>query len=91
MRGFGLRCGAIASSVAHDAHNIVIVGSNDDDMLAALRAVETLGGGHVVVGQGAVRAQVPLPIAGLLSDQPVEAVRDMVDQLHQLRLKPGHN
>jgi adenine deaminase len=63
---------AIASSVAHDAHNIVIVGASDADMLAALRAVEALGGGQVVVEQGAVRAQVPLPIAGLLSDQPVE-------------------
>jgi len=82
VRGFGLRRGAIASSVAHDAHNIVIVGASDDDMLAALRAVEACGGGQVVVEQGAVLARIPLPIAGLLSDQPVEAVRDMVDQLH---------
>jgi adenine deaminase len=82
VRGFGLRSGAIASSVAHDSHNIIVVGANDDDMLAALRVVEALGGGQVVVDQRRVLAQAPLPIAGLISDQPIEAVRDMVDQLH---------
>jgi adenine deaminase len=61
---------------------VIIVGVDDDDMLAALKAVEALDGGQVVVESGAVLAQLPMPIAGLISDQPVEVVRDMVDQLH---------
>jgi adenine deaminase len=82
VRGFGMQRGAIASSVAHDSHNVIIVGVDDADMLAALKAVEAMDGGQVVSDGGAVLAQLPLPIAGLISDQPVEAVRDMVDQLH---------
>jgi adenine deaminase len=82
VRGFGMRRGAIASSVAHDSHNVIIVGVDDDDMLAALKAVEALDGGQVVVAGGEVLARLPLPIAGLISDQPVEAVRDMVNGLH---------
>jgi len=81
VRGFGLRRGAIAGSVAHDSHNVIVVGANDDDMLTALRAVEALGGGQVVVAQGQALAQLPLPVAGLLSEEPVEQVRDMVEQL----------
>ncbi len=83
VRGFGLQRGAIASSVAHDSHNVILVGTNDDDMLAALRAVEAMGGGQVAVADGAVLASLAMPIAGLMSDQPVEAVRDQVDALHQ--------
>jgi adenine deaminase len=82
VRGFGMQRGAIASSVAHDSHNVIIVGVDDDDMLAALKAVEALDGGQVVIEGGAILAQLPMPIAGLISDQPVEAVRDMVDLLH---------
>lgn len=82
VRGFGMQRGAIASSVAHDSHNIIVVGTHDDDMLAALKAVEALGGGQVAVLNGEVLAQLPMPIAGLMSDQPIEAVRDMVDGLH---------
>jgi adenine deaminase len=72
--GLGLREGAIASSVAHDAHNIIVAGTNDDDMARAVRAVEAMGGGLVLVVNGAVRGQLPLPIAGLLSDQPAASV-----------------
>jgi adenine deaminase len=82
VRGFGMQRGAIASSVAHDSHNVIVVGTDDDDMLAALKAVEAMDGGQVVVAGGAVLAQLPMPIAGLISDQPIEAVRDMVDRLH---------
>ena len=82
VRGFGMQRGAIASSVAHDSHNVIVVGVDDDNMLAALKAVEALGGGQVVVDDGELLAHLPLPIAGLISDQPIEAVRDMVDELH---------
>ncbi len=73
--------GALASSVAHDSHNIIVVGTNDADMLAAVEAIVALGGGQVAVADGEVLARVPLPIAGLMSDQPLAVVREQVDQL----------
>jgi adenine deaminase len=81
VKGFGLREGAIASSVAHDSHNIVVVGSDDADMRAAVEAVVEMGGGQVVMADGQVKAQLPLPIAGLMSDQPLEEVRDRIGAL----------
>ncbi len=69
-RGFKLRTGALASSVAHDAHNLVAVGVNDRDIVVALRHLVGLGGGLVVVQDGNVTADVPLPIAGLVTDRP---------------------
>ncbi len=78
VKGFGLTRGAIASSVAHDNHNIVVVGASDVDMLSAARAVAEHGGGQAVVSAGRVMAAVPLPIAGLMSDLPLEEVRDRV-------------
>jgi adenine deaminase len=74
VRGFGLRSGALASTVAHDAHNIVVVGMSDDDMAAAVARLVETGGGVVVVDGGRVRAELPLPIAGLLSDRPLDDV-----------------
>ena len=81
VQGLGLRRGAIASSVAHDSHNVVLVGASDDDMRAALAAVAEMGGGQVVVEDGEVRAACPLPIAGLMSDRPLAEVRDQVEAL----------
>jgi adenine deaminase len=74
VRGFGLRSGAIASTVAHDAHNLVVVGVKDDDMLRAVRRLTDTGGGVVVVDSGIVRAELKLPVAGLLSDASLEDV-----------------
>jgi adenine deaminase len=81
VRGFGLQRGAIASSVAHDAHNIVVVGMNDASMAAAVRRLANRGGGIVVVDGAEVLAEQPLPVAGLLSDAPLEEV---VEQSHVL-------
>jgi adenine deaminase len=81
LRGFGLQRGALASSVAHDSHNIVVVGTSDADMLAAVHAVAEMGGGQAAVAGGQMLASVPLPIAGLLSDQPLETVRAQVEEL----------
>jgi adenine deaminase len=78
VRGFGLKRGAIASTVAHDNHNIVVVGASDEDMLAAARTVADTGGGQAVVADGKVLASVPLPIAGLMSDLPLEDVRSRI-------------
>jgi adenine deaminase len=74
VRGFGLRSGALASTIAHDAHNIVVVGVDDDDMARAVRRLTELRGGEVVVESRGVRAELPLPIAGLLSDARLETV-----------------
>jgi adenine deaminase len=82
VKGFGLKTGAIASSVGHDSHNICVVGANDSDMAAAVNRLREIQGGFVVVSGGVVRAELALPIAGLMSDLPFEAVRDA---LHPLR------
>jgi adenine deaminase len=74
VRGLGLRRGAIASTVAHDAHNIVVAGVNDDDMVRAARRLAELGGGMVAVHDRGVRAELALPVAGLMSAAPAEQV-----------------
>jgi adenine deaminase len=77
VRGFGLRRGALASSYAHDSHNIVVVGVNDEDMFRAAVQVASLQGGLVVAADGRVVASLPLPVAGLMSARPIdEVVRD---------------
>lgn len=74
VRGFGLRSGALASSVAHDSHNIVCVGMNDRDILFAVETLKRLGGGLCVVNNGNVLAELALPIAGLVSDRAAPEV-----------------
>jgi adenine deaminase len=74
VSGSGLRRGALASSVAHDAHNLVAIGMTDDDLCAAITRLATIGGGIVAVEDGAVLAECPLPVAGLLSDAPLAEV-----------------
>jgi adenine deaminase len=76
VRGSGLRRGALASTVAHDAHNIVVVGMDDEDMTRAVERLGELGGGIVVVDGGEVKAELPLPVAGLLADAPLAEVID---------------
>ncbi|HEU5430413.1 MAG TPA: adenine deaminase [Thermomicrobiales bacterium] len=83
VRGFGLRRGALASSIAHDAHNIVAVGADDADLLAAIVAVADMGGGLAAVADGEVVAQLPLPVAGILSDQPLSAVAARYAELEE--------
>jgi adenine deaminase len=74
VRGFGLEAGALGSTVAHDAHNIVVVGVDDGDMVRAVQRLAELGGGIVAVESRGVRAELPLPVAGLLSDAPLADV-----------------
>jgi adenine deaminase len=74
VRGSGLERGALASTVSHDAHNIVVVGVTDEDMALAVTRLAELGGGIVAVEDGAVQAELPLPVAGLLADAPLEEV-----------------
>ena len=74
VQGFGLKEGALASSVAHDSHNIISVGCNDRDIFGAVKAVEEMGGGLAVVKNGEVLSGLPLPIAGLMSCEPLGKV-----------------
>lgn len=76
VKGFGMKRGALASSVGHDSHNICVVGADDADMAAAVNRLREIQGGFVVVSDGAVKAELALPIAGLMSDRPFEDVRD---------------
>jgi len=80
-RGFGLQAGALASTVAHDSHNIVAAGTTDEDLRFALHAVEQIGGGLVAVRGSQILAAVPLPIAGLISDRPGHEVAAQVRRL----------
>ncbi|MGD2096513.1 MAG: adenine deaminase [Desulfobacterales bacterium] len=81
VKGFGLRHGALASSVAHDSHNIIIVGTTDADMQAALQTVVQMGGGLAAVSNQKVLARLALPLAGLMSFEPVGEVRNQLDRL----------
>jgi len=74
LRGMPIQNGAIATTVGHDSHNLVVAGDNDADMLSAIDALESCGGGYVVVSQGEILARLPLPIAGLMSDAPLETI-----------------
>jgi adenine deaminase len=89
VRGFGLRAGAFASTVAHDAHNLVVVGVSDADMAVCAARAQELGGGLVVARDGEVRGELALPVAGLLSDQPVEEVAGRLTQLQALLREQG--
>jgi adenine deaminase len=79
VRGFGLRRGAMASSVANDCHNIVVVAVDDEDGLVAARAVADMRGGIAVVADGELRAAIALPLAGLMADEAPELVADQLD------------
>jgi adenine deaminase len=89
LHGLGLKAGAMASSVAHDAHNIVVVGTNDADMVAAVREIERLQGGLVVTQDGAIVDQLPLPIGGLMSSLPIADVAQTLERLDQLVASMG--
>ena len=79
VRGLGLREGAIASSVAHDHHNLIVAGADDVSMMTAARRVGALHGGMVVASGERVLAEVPLPVGGLMSTEPVETVKAQVE------------
>jgi adenine deaminase len=79
VKGFGLQRGAIATSLAHDAHNIIVVGVDDGDMARAVGRLSETGGGLVVIADRGVQAELPLPVAGILSDAPFEEVVELSD------------
>jgi len=83
VKGFGLKRGALASSIAHDSHNIIAVGTSDLDIFTAIKEVEKMHGGLVVCSEGEVSMVLPLPVAGLLSPEPLEAVVDKFENLER--------
>jgi len=83
VQGFGLKNGAFGSSVAHDSHNIVLVGTNDADMLKVTEIIQAMKGGLAVVSDGKVLASLPLPIAGLMSEASVAQVNLQLETLHR--------
>ena len=78
LKGFGIKGGAVATSVAHDSHNLIVAGDNDEDILLAIEAVKENQGGYAIVSEGKVIDVLPLPIAGLMSDKSSEAVTKKV-------------
>lgn len=83
VNGLHLKKGAIATTIAHDSHNVVVTGVNDADIVRAVKAIETISGGIVVVNDGEVIASLPLPIAGLMTDQKASTVVSEVNELHK--------
>lgn len=88
LEGLGIKHGAVASTVAHDSHNLVVAGDNDEDMLMAIESLRDCGGGYSVVSRGVVLARLPLPIAGLMTAAPVNDVLEiqqaLLDALYSL-------
>jgi adenine deaminase len=89
VMGFGLKSGAIASSVSHDSHNIIIVGVSDKDILLALKEIVKLGGGQIVVNKGKILERLALPIAGLISCKPINIVNKKIENLIKFSKKLG--
>lgn len=91
LEGIGIKHGAVASTVAHDSHNLVVAGDNDEDMLMAIESLRDCGGGYSVVSRGVVLARLPLPIAGLMTAAPVNDVLEiqqaLLDALYSLGAK----
>ena len=91
VQGFGLKRGALASSVAHDSHNIICVGTSDAEIKAAVQAVADMGGGLAVVADGQTIASLALPVAGLMSDRPLEEVVEDFKDLEAAAARTGTN
>lgn len=89
VHGFGLTSGALATTVGHDSHNLILVGTNDSDMLVAAEQLRRMDGGLVVVKNGEALASLPLPIAGLMSDSPLENVRQANYELSEAATSLG--
>ena len=89
VKGFGLKRGALASSVAHDSHNIIVAGTNDNDIFLAIKEVERWQGGLVVCADSSILAALPLPIAGLLSDESLEMVVDKFQKVEEAAASLG--
>ena len=89
VKGFSIQCGALAQTVAHDAHNLLVIGTNDEDMAIAANALIECGGGLVAVQNGKILGKVPLPIAGLMSDKPLEVMSEEIEKVEKAWVDMG--
>lgn len=89
MKGYGIRKGAIATTVSHDSHNIIAVGDNDEDILRAILELERIQGGYVIVSEERVVDSLPLLIAGLMSDRPAQEVQKKIGEMVKRARKMG--
>ena len=89
VKGYGLQRGATATSVAHDSHNIIACGVNDADILCAVNRLREIGGGMVVAEGGAIVAELALPLAGLMTDRPLEEVNQALESCKQAAIQRG--
>ena len=93
VKGYGIHGGAIASSVSHDSHNIIVVGDNDRDMAIAVKEMMRTQGGYTLVCNGEIYGTLPLPVMGLMSDAGYESVNEalskMIPKAHEMGVKEG--
>lgn len=91
IKGYGLKSGAVATSIAHDSHNIIAIGATDSDIVTAVNAIIDMGGGMVVVNNDCVIESLPLEIAGLMTDENIDCVSGKIDSLKQAAYSLGVN
>jgi adenine deaminase len=91
VKGFGMRTGAIASTVAHDSHNVVVIGASDHDMIIAVREIERIQGGIAIVNEGHVLGTLSLPLAGLMAEQDIYTIHNQLTILHTIACELGVN
>ncbi|MBQ4227605.1 MAG: adenine deaminase, partial [Clostridia bacterium] len=93
LKGYGLKSGAVATSVSHDSHNIIAVGASDSDIACAVNRISELHGGLTVIDKGEVKAELPLEIAGLMSERSIYEVDELLENAkraaHALGVNPG--
>ena len=87
LKGYGLKEGAVALSIAHDSHNVIVAGRNDHDMASAVEALVRMGGGVALVNKGQILGEMPLPIAGLMSDQSGEWVAEQLAEVNRIAIE----
>ncbi len=91
IKGYGLKSGAIATSVAHDAHNIIAIGTNEEDMALAINELKNMGGGMIVYDKGKIKASYPLTVAGLMSETSAEYAKKKLCEIHEAAYALGVN
>lgn len=89
VKGFGLKRGALASTVGHDSHNLIVIGTNDEDMLAAVQELQRIGGGICIAEGGQIRGALPLPVGGLMTNEPALMVAKQQAEMIALAREMG--
>ena len=89
VKGYGLKSGAVATTIAHDSHNLIVVGTNEEDMAFAVRQLKNMQGGMIVVENKTIKAKLELPIAGLMCELPVEETQYKMDLVKEAAYQSG--